>query len=235
MYYTEKIEARLNDHDASGLLSYEAILQLLEDVSAHHALKVHDRVSGQGISWILVDWRIQILHRPEQFQKVNIKTWVQRTPASGTTYRDFLITDENEKELIKASSRFALVNTETGKLTRISEELLESYEPEDFSVFEEDWSRLPVPREFDRESPIVLRRSDIDYNGHVHNTRYIDFALDSLSDEEYEASDFHQLRISYRSGIPYGSQPVIKHAVTEDGHFFCIYDKGKLRTMIQLI
>ena len=233
MFFTEKVEPRLNDFDAAGFLSYEAILQILENLSAHHALTVNDRVSGAGIAWILVDWRVEILSRPKQFQKLNATTWVRKTPPSGTTYRDFKVTDDKGNLLIKASSRFALINTGTGRMTRISAELMDSYGPENDSAFEEDRGRLSEPDTFDREAPIVLRKTDIDYNGHVHNTRYVDFALDALTEEDFK-KDYDHLRIAYRSAISFDSQPVIRHSSWKDGHFFCIYAEDRLCTMIEL-
>lgn len=234
MYFTEEVEPRLNDYDTCGSLSYEAILQILENVSAHHALTVRDRIADSNVAWILLEWRIEICKRPKQFQKIEVRTWVQDTPPSSTTLRDFLITDLDGSVLVKASSRFAQFNTKTKRMTRISEDLLRSYEPETDSAFEDDPARLAEPGSFDSESPIVLRRTDIDYNGHVHNTRYVAFALDALPEEEFKRADFDRMRIAYRSAISFGSRPTIRHTSTENGHFFSIYSDDRLCTMIEL-
>ncbi len=68
--------------------------------------------------------------------KIHIKTW-GRDMAKAITYRDFEIYN-NQKELCAiATSKWVLVNTETGRITRITDEIASKYQPENNSVYEE--------------------------------------------------------------------------------------------------
>ena len=40
--------------------------------------------------------------------------------------------------------------------------------------------KVTAPKEFDYERTVNIRREDIDFNGHVHNSKYIVYALDIL-------------------------------------------------------
>lgn len=192
MYYKEIYQPRISDYDRNGKLYYESILQILETAGSHHSDTVGDSViegSQSGIAWILTEWRVQVLRRTDSKEKLQITTWVRGKAPASAVYRDFLLTDENGTEVIRAEAKFALFDLATSRLTRISEELFGSYQPEDKTVFE-DVQRLRAPSEYTSETELKLRRSDIDFNGHVHNTRYVDLAMEALPNEIFASDDF---------------------------------------------
>ncbi|MBP5273336.1 MAG: hypothetical protein ILO36_00150, partial [Abditibacteriota bacterium] len=143
------------------------------------------------------------------------------------------VTGENNETLIKAAARFTLADVRRGRTVRISRELLESYGPEDLPGIDGELLRLREPESFDEERSIALLRSDFDFNGHVHNTRYIAFAMEALPEEKYEKMDYTDLRIAFRSGAA-GSRITVKRAAAEQGVFFCLYSEGRLCAMAEL-
>ena len=86
MFYKEIYNPRPSDYNRNGKLSYEAILQLLENAAGNHSANSGDSIADankNGIAWILTEWRVQILHRPENGESLNITTWVRgKAPAS---------------------------------------------------------------------------------------------------------------------------------------------------------
>ena len=87
-----------------------------------------------------------------------------------------------------------------------------SYQPEDKTVFE-DSQRLRAPSEYTSETELKLRRSDIDFNGHVHNTRYVDLAMEALPNEIFASDDFTDIHILY-------AKPVVERAVVKAKYVF---------------
>ena len=215
MYYKEIYQPRISDYDRNGKLYYESILQILETAGSHHSDTVGDSViegSQSGIAWILTEWRVQVLRRTDSKEKLQITTWVRGKAPASAVYRDFLLTDETGAEVIRAEAKFALFDLATSRLTRISEELLGSYQPEDKTVFE-DAQRLRAPSEYTSETELKLRRSDIDFNGHVHNTRYVDLAMEALPNEIFASDDFTELHILYY-------KPVLEHSAVKAQYHF---------------
>ena len=215
MYYKEIYQPRISDYDRNGKLYYESILQILETAGSHHSDTVGDSViegSQSGIAWILTEWRVQVLRRTDSKEKLQITTWVRGKAPASAVYRDFLLTDETGAEVIRAEAKFALFDLTTSRLTRISEELLGSYQPEDKTVFE-DAQRLRAPSDFSSETELKLRRSDIDFNGHVHNTRYVDLAMEALPNEIFASDDFTELHILYY-------KPVLEHSAVKAQYHF---------------
>ncbi|MGM9645051.1 MAG: acyl-[acyl-carrier-protein] thioesterase [Eubacteriales bacterium] len=228
MYYQKTYTPRPSDYNRYGKLSYEAILQILESAGSDHSAMAGDSLADankNGIAWILTEWRVKIIRRPENGESLRITTWVRGKAPASAVYRDFLLTDENGTELILAEAKFALFDLATSKLTRISEELFGSYQPEEKTLFE-DAQRLRAPSEFTSEKELQLRRSDIDFNGHMHNTRYVDLAMEALPKDFFENDSVSEIRISYMKPITEDDNVTLKHVHSDNGENILINANG---------
>lgn len=216
MIYQKTYISRPSDFGRYGNLSYEAILQILESAASEHSSNSGDSLADankNGIAWILTEWRVKISRRPENGETLHIATWVRGKAPASIVYRDFLVKDRNGAEIIRAEAKFVLYDLRTERLTRISEELFSSYQPENMTIFEEN-ARLRAPSEYITEKSIPLRRSDIDFNGHVHNTRYIDLAMETVSQADFEKDSFSEIRIAYSKPLKENDSVCGKVALT---------------------
>ncbi len=235
MFCTDLYEPRISDYSRSGQLSFEAMLQIIENTANHHTISAHDKLVDGDIAWVLADWRVAVKRRPTKGEKLYVKTWIRGKARSAAMPRDFLVNSEDGQEFFRANARFALVDLKTRRLTRITEELLEAYGPENEMAFETEAPRLKIPETFEAVQPFVLRRSDMDYNGHVHNTRYITFAQEALPDEDYNEDSFSSFRIVCASSVEANSHPEIRRTAIENGWIFTICSEGHVCTLIQLL
>ena len=237
MFYKEICKPRPSDYNRNGKLSYEAILQILENVAGNHSANFGDSIadaSKNGIAWILTEWQVKILRRPRNGECLNITTWVRGKAPASTAFRDFIVTDNDDIEVIRADAKFALIDLKTSKLTRISEKLFASYQPEDKEIFEFS-QRLRTPTEYSAETEIKLRRSDIDFNGHVHNTRYIDFALQALPKDSFDRDSFTKIRISYKKPVTENNAVMLKYNSQETKKTVGIYGDGILCCLVEFM
>lgn len=195
MYYKESSLPRVSDFDRNGKISYEAILQILENVGSHHADTVNNDISEElkkGIAWILVDWRVSILKQIHINEVVNIKTWVRNSQKPSSVFRDFIVMNDKEETVIKAEAKYCLFDLTSSKLIKISEETIEPYQPENECVFDEDTPYINEINEFDDKSEVPVRRSDIDFYGHLHNTRFLGLAADFMPENpDFRISEIH--------------------------------------------
>ena len=235
MFCTDVYEPRISDYNSTGRLNFEAMLQIIENTANHHTLAAHDKLVDGDIAWVLADWRVVIKERPVEGQKLRVRTWVRGKAHAAAMPRDFLVTGEDGREFFRANARFALVDRKTKRLVRISEELLDAYGPERELAFDSEAPRLKVPEEFEFTQPLILRRSDMDYNGHVHNTRYITFAREALPEDDYNADDFSSFRVVCSSSVEAGTHPEIRRTALENGWLFTIWADGRVCTIIQLL
>jgi len=122
------------------------------------------------------------------------------------------------------------------KLARLRPELIASYEPEDKTVFGGVKSeRITVPEVFDSETEIAIRRSDIDFNNHVHNLCYLDYALETLPMELYESAGFRNIRIVYKNALANEKIAICKQKTIGCKSTVAIFSpNGTLCTLVEL-
>lgn len=186
MKYTEQWKTRWHDTDADRRVTPSHLLVYMQETSNGHTASVgmplDDLRDTKKLAFILSRLRLRIYAPLHAFEDINVKTWT--TPARGfSSCRSFQIL-RGEELIAEADSVWALVGTEDHALHK-PDEAGYAFEHEEPSVID-----LPPRIRFPSESPleeIGQRRivySDLDYNGHMNNTRYPNMLLDFLPKEE---------------------------------------------------
>lgn len=228
MKYEIKARPRLDDYNRNGKLSMEGIMQMLGIAGQCHSDSVRDGVlkgSLSGIAWILTEWNIKIIKRPENDEMYTVATWARSQRAGVPTSivsRDFIMKGKNGEELVLASSKFVLMNLSTGKVARITPEMMELYSPEDTAVMQVPAGKIRMPKEYGKEIYIPKLREDIDFNGHVHNTRYMSYALEALPHDVYCEDNISSVRIEYRTPVFEGDEIKARVAHISDEHAYIV-------------
>lgn len=209
MKFSKVYEPRVGEYDKNGRLAPKSIISILEDAGAKHSASVNDDIIASaigGVSWILVEWNIEIEKLPINGEKLYIDTWAISKKAEIITQREFEVKDQDGNVYIHACERLVLEDFNTGKLLRITPEMLNAYNPEEALSREYDLSKLKEPSEYKSESVLSVRKADIDYNNHVHNTHYVDYALEILPECEFKG-----YRVLYKKPLFYGENATLKY------------------------
>ena len=240
MIYTRDYEVAFEDCEHSMKMSPKGVLRAVERVASLHSDRVDDNVIdssvNNGITWVIVEWNVKILRVPDYCEKVTVSTWSYCADNTRSVKRGALICDSQGNHLVEVLIKFMLIDRKTGLPLRITQEIIEKYKPEDKSVYDE--SNLGIvhePKEFEREIVLPLRRSDIDFNEHVHNLNYLDFALEALPEEIYKRDDYSNMRIIYRRAMKSSDiAAVCKYAHDGKRHTVCIYsgETGSLMCIV---
>ncbi|MEF2564525.1 MAG: acyl-[acyl-carrier-protein] thioesterase [Oscillospiraceae bacterium] len=235
MFYSEIYQPGVADFDPNGKFGYETILRIFENTASRHSDSTGDDViesSRHGITWVLTDWRVQIVRRPDSKAPLRVTTWVRDSVPTGRIFRDYTLADETGTELVRAESRLVLFDLRAQKIIRIDQPRFQSYRPEARGVFASAAPRLRAPAAFDGEKTLPLRRSDMDFNGHVHNTKYLDFALEALPDT-VPRDAFTGFRMVYPKAVKDVEAVTLKYTLTDTGPFVCVYSADTLCTLIR--
>lgn len=230
MIFESNENIRLNDIGKDNKLKNESILQILESIAARHSDLV-----GYGVldiektkaSWILLEWKVQVIKRPLYGENLKIQTW-GRYFQKAYTYRDFKILDEQGNICVIATSKWALINIETHGILRLTEEMKDLYKPEEISVFEEETlPKLNIPKEFSNTIKYTVGRKDIDLNNHMHNTYYLNLAYEALPASVYENRPYNSFRITYKKEICLNDKITCSYSFEDDKHIIVISTKEK--------
>ena len=236
MIYKEKFKLGLKDIGKDNKIKNRAILECLENIGSYHS-----DIAGYGAndtkrtkaSWILLEWKLQVLDRPTYGDELEIHTWA-RGINKFFTYRDYEIYNKDNKLCAIATSKWALINIETGKLTRLTEEIINKYNPEDKYVFSEpDIEKIELPNESDSVLEYTVIRKDIDINKHMHNLYYLDLAYEALPEEIYEKRPFDNVRITYKKEIKLGD--VVKCEYSQLNNKYVVVIKNEDEKIVHAI
>ncbi len=205
MIFKKDFEIELSDINIHKQTTNKAILKCLENIAENHSNSIKlgvNNIHETGITWVLLDWKLEILKRPSYGDILHINTWSSLNKKV-YAYRDFEIYVNNEK-YARATSKWALIDIYTNKILKIEEDFMQKYNPENnkFAFEDIELEKLKDPQNYDLEKIVAIRKSDIDVNGHLHNLNYIDLAREALSEQEDE--EYTNLRITYKKEIKYG-------------------------------
>lgn len=240
MIIEQQYRVKLSEIGKNNKITNKALLGMLEDSGSKHS-----DIAGYGIldikktnlTWVLLEWKVEIIRRPEYGENIIVKTW-SRAIKKCYAYRDFEVVDLQGNIIAIASSKWILINLENGKIERVPEELHEKYEPEsDKSVFEnEEFEKLLETDESKKEITYKVRRADIDVNNHMHNLNYIELANEVLPNEIYEKEECNGIRITYKKEIKINDTVKVKYGIIDNKNIISIKseDEKTLHSIIEL-
>ena len=226
MIFKEEFTIGVRDVQNGNLATNKAILGYMEEIASTHSAKV-----GFGLldihtkkkAWILMDWKLKVISRPKYGEKIIINTWARPIENKLSTYRDFEMYDTKNNLLALATSKWVLFDLEKNRITKIEEELLSVYNPENKYVFENPMlEKIKEPDEYINSINYEVRRTDIDVNNHMHNLNYLDLAYEALPKDVYDKGNLNNVRIMYKHQICLGDSVECYYTFYENNHVVCI-------------
>lgn len=195
--YTFKSRIRYSETDASGTLSVTGIVNYLQDCSTFHS---EDR--GVGVEylqrehkmWMLTSWKIEIIRQPRLGEFITVGTWPYAFKGI-YGFRNFVIWDEQDRELVRADSVWFLCDTETGRPIRVQEADVAAYGKEEPRLDMEPMPRkIVLPTDYEEGNPVVVSTHHLDTNHHVNNAQYIEIAKEAWNHSE----PIRDIRVEYK-------------------------------------
>ena len=220
MIFSENVVTRVEDFDNYGVMRLSALLEIFENIGNHHSETVNDSAienSINGMAWILTEWYVQIDKMPEFRNNLCADTWISAKFSGVRSDRNFILKKSDGEIMVRAVARLSILDLKSNKIVRIPENHLQMYKAEENGVFD---FRLPKVHPFDapsEEKTLAVRRSDIDFNGHVHNTVYPEYAEEVLEEELFKNKNVQTLQIVYRLPLRYGDCAVVSRSDQENG------------------
>ena len=203
--HTEKVLIGSNDVDSSLTLRVSSLFKIIQDVIMHQSEKINVGVSEtieKGILWVVSRVHIVLNRLPKYQEEVICETYPGKTKLGLIYPRFFKMKDKNGNTLISFSSIWSLMDKEKRKPTT-SKVIEERCIPEE----RDDELSLPEKVEEIEASEILKRKvqySDVDLNGHLNNTRYMEILSDIHDSDFYKTHQIKSLTLNYMKEIREG-------------------------------
>jgi acyl-ACP thioesterase len=173
------------DVDREQHLLLAAIFKILQEAAIKHADQSDAgarAIVARGETWVLHRMTAHLNRYPRYEERLRVETWSSGIRAF-RGYRDFRVFC-GEELVLSASSLWLYVNALTKSLVRVPAPIAAAFPSRPEAVFRPDLDRLkliPPDAAAAPACPISVRYSDLDGNGHVNNTAYVDYLQTALS------------------------------------------------------
>jgi medium-chain acyl-[acyl-carrier-protein] hydrolase len=189
------------DVDILGRLRPQTLFAFLLNSAWNHANKSfygYRKLSARNLMWVLIKVQILIKRLPKWGEKITIETWGKRIVRL-YALRDFTIASGAGEKLISATSSWMIVDRMSGRPQRFDQTSASlPWEPgkDEIETNLEKVQELKSPGELARFRVLF---SDIDVNRHVNSTKYLEWMIDSHSQQYLEATEIKSIAMSFLS------------------------------------
>ena len=181
--YTQKINIPCYDTDASWHLKPASFMNYAQEAAGNHAVYLgfgYDDLIASNTAWILSRVHVEFPDAPRWRDEITLTTWHKGLNRL-FFLRDFVLTDNEGRERVKATTSWLVLNLETRRLVR-DPKLMEDGTVCTENVIETPADKVQMPKDVEAEHVMdhVVAYSDVDMNAHANNAMYMQWAMDAV-------------------------------------------------------
>ena len=203
--------------DCFDRLKPSQILDYLQDVAGDHcALLGTDRqaLTERNLFWAVLRHRVQITRLPRAGEDITIRTWPM--PTTRTAYpRAAAAFDVSGDLLFRCVSLWVLMDTRERVMVLPGKSgvAVNGIAKGDELAVPGSMALKPLANKDDR----AVRFTDLDWNGHMNNCRYLDWVADTLPGSFHEGHSVREFSVSYLSEAREGDAITLHWELTQEG------------------
>lgn len=203
--------------DCWGKLKLSALLYLAQEVAGQHCIALgtdYDTLEKQRLFWAVTRHRVQITRLPRRGETITLETWPM--PTTRVAYpRSMVAYDESGKELFRSISVWVLMNLDSRAMVLPGKSGIHVEGTLLGSELAMPHSLLPKKLQMHCTREVIY--SCLDRNGHMNNTRYLDWVDDLLDSHFHKNHSASEFIICYRNEAKEGHQLQLSWEYNEDG------------------
>ena len=214
--YQMKMKIPFDMTDMNGHIKLPDVILLSLQVSGMQSIElgVSDKaiLEDYNLVWIITDYDIEVVRLPRFAEEITIETEALSYNRL-FCYRRFTIYDEAGQEIIHIMTTFVLMDRDSRKVHVVEPEIVTPYQSE-FSK-----KLIRSPKYENLENPTSkdyhVRFYDLDMNGHVNNSKYLDWIFEVMGADFLTQYTPQKINLKYVKEVRPGG--VITSTVELDG------------------
>ena len=218
--YSQEFTITDNHIDCFGRLKPSMILYFMQEVAGRHFDNIsmdYDTLAEKGMMWVIIRQKVQVSRIPMRGETIRVETWPM--PNTRVAYpRSVVAYDANGEEVFRSISIWVLmdVNSRAMILPGKSGVMV----PGTIRGNELAAPNALPAKELRNHRSRSVCFTDLDRNGHMNNTRYLDWIADLLPSQLHKAHTLKELTVCYMSEAREGQTLDMHWDFLEDG---CIH------------
>ncbi len=202
--------------DCNGKLKLSSLLFFVQNTAANHCVHLgadYDALAVQNLFWAVSRHKVEIYRLPRRGETITVETWPM--PTSRVAYpRACQATDAQGNVLFRSHSIWVLMDMTSRKMILPAKSGVEVLGTIRGDEPEMPRSLMPQPRENTTARQVTY--SCLDRNGHMNNTRYLDWVDDLLNAEFHSAHTPRSFVICYLSEATEGQTLTLNWTLNPD-------------------
>ncbi|WP_047980604.1 acyl-[acyl-carrier-protein] thioesterase [Ornithinibacillus contaminans] len=213
MIYKKNYHIDLRDVDLKKELRLSTLFGYFQDVANLAAenlgASIQDLEQKYGVAWILMQIRVDVIRNPKLDEEITIETWPLE-PGKLEFERDFLVRDQQGEIIARAVSVWVVMDIAKRRLKRSDTISLQYPYVVTERAMDITLGKLKGSENLDTAYLKTIGYSDIDFNGHLNNSRYVDYMMDCFSVEEHQVYHISSIEVNYLNEVLPGDTLVLK-------------------------
>lgn len=217
MIYTSRALVNTSRADRFGRLSLSCMLSMMQEAAGMHSLALGagwDVLRQRGLFWAIIRQSVEIGRMPEIGETVTMETWPGE--ATRVAYPRYTLGRDEKGEIVfRAAALWLLMDLESRAMILPGKSgiLVPGIDRE---------GQLPAPGSLPpvragQEISRQVRYSELDVNGHMSNTRYLNWLEDLFPSEFHRDHPMAGFQISYASEAKEGEKLALRWEQAADG------------------
>ena len=215
----------------NGYAFIPSLFHFMYEAAGDHCIEENITVQDLqkiGLTWMLSQINAEIIRLPAFRDKLTVTTW----PTGGRglySCRDFLVTDQNDNEVIRATSAWLTINLEKRRVVRLPQKVLDIHPDPDKAerlIIDNFKEKLEEPEGADIIDGFRADYSTLDVNSHVTSAVYIRWLLDALPFDFHVKKKLKSFKIIHKAEILPGEEARAEYTIDGNTVKHCIRPSG---------
>lgn len=206
--------------DFDGLWKPAAIFQHLTEAASQHAEKLgfgFNDMLARNLYWVHSRMKIKFFDFPRLGDTVTLRTWPKTIHQKLFFIRDFEVLRDDGERLAAATSAWLVINAATRRM--VPAQVLDFDLPvsPDRAALNESLEKLGLNQKGTEKLRVTAGYSAVDMQGHVNNSRYVEWVSDCFDIDSYHDRRLDWMQINYYHEIrPGETVSLLADQVKED-------------------
>ena len=197
--WMEDFKVHSYEVDFKQVARLESLCRLFQEAAWNHAEELgvgYQRLQRENRIWVLSRLLVKVERYPRWGETIALHTW-PRAAKSVFAMRDFEMFDAGGVKLVAGASAWLVLDAGSRKPQRVDRIVSGIRASADRRALEQEPGRLAACESAAVASELTARYSDVDVNGHVNNSCYIGWILDSYRMEFHRTHAVRLLEVNY--------------------------------------
>ncbi len=210
--YKQRFQIRSQEIHHDRTISYPAIIQLLQETSMQHIIKLGGSfwdMEDAQTSWVLLKKEIEICGTASLGDIIEVQTF-----PSGFekifAYRDYHMYHSGIA-IVKATSTWTLIDLNTRKPLVADIEIFEKHIPQDQDILSRAKYNLKPLDSHDYQNVDQVSYYDLDWNNHINNQSLCRKLLTQISRSYLDENLLTKIQLQFKTEAIYGDQLLISN------------------------